>query len=85
MAKTIKQFFPCTPDNRTWEEINGELIIYYGQLNIPVTTEENWRETASMLSSSTAFSSYAIANPDYSPTWQDWVTDFATAVNGKTS
>jgi hypothetical protein len=84
MVKKIKQFFPTDPRNSTWSDINGDLQIYYGQLNIPDSSEENWKETANQLASSPEFSTYAIPNPDNAQNWQEWVSDFATVVNGKT-
>jgi hypothetical protein len=65
--------------------MNGELVIYYGELNIPITTEDSWMETASALAGSPAFAPYGVASPESFQSWQDWITDFSLAVNGKTS
>lgn len=80
---SIQPFFIFNPDYMSWEDYNGNLAISYGELNIPFTAEDDWKITAQVLTSNTAFSSYPIAHPDSYDSWQKWAKDFTEIVNGQ--
>lgn len=80
---SIQPFFIFNPDFMSWEDWNGNLIISYGELNIPFSSEENWKTTASVLTSNTAMSAYPVPHPDNYDSWQQWAKDFTEIVNGK--
>ena len=52
--KNNQPFFPIVPDLMSWEDWNGNFIIYYGQMNVPVTSEENWKDASYDLASAWA-------------------------------
>jgi hypothetical protein len=81
--KINQQFFPFSPELSTWEDWNGNFIIYYGQLNVPSTTEENWKDMANVIAGSTTFSAFPIPSPDNYTTWQDWANEVTLSINGK--
>lgn len=82
-APSIQPFFIFAPDFMSWEDWNGNLLISYGELNIPYNVEENWQETARMLSSNTAMAAYPTPHPDGYDDWRKWAKDFTEIVNGQ--
>jgi len=78
----FNQFFPCIPDYMSWEDWNGNFIMYYGQENVPYHTEENWRVTAKNIAEMVTFSSYPVADPDLYPDWQTWAKNLTEIING---
>jgi len=81
--KHNQQFFPFVPELSSWEDWNGNFIIYYGQLNIPHTSEENWKDAASLIASTFTFSAFPIPDPDTFENWQDWANEVSLSINGK--
>jgi hypothetical protein len=81
--KNNQQFFPFSSELSTWEEWNGNFIIYYGQLNIPYHSEENWKDTASVIASTFTFSAFPIPSPETYNKWQDWANEVSLIINGK--
>jgi hypothetical protein len=81
--KHNQQFFPFVPELSSWEDWNGNFIIYYGKLNIPHTSEENWKDTASLIASTFTFSAFPIPDPDTFENWQDWANEVSLSINGK--
>jgi hypothetical protein len=81
--KLNQQFFPFSPEYSTWEDWNGNFIIYYGQLNIPHTSEENWKDTANVIASTLTFTAFPVPMPDTYENWQDWANEVVTIINGK--
>ena len=81
--KNNQQFFPFSPELSSWEDWNGNFIIYYGQLNIPYHPEENWKDTASVIASTFTFSAFPIPTPDTFDSWQDWANEVTLSINGK--
>ena len=79
----FQQFFPCLPDYMDWDTWNGNLLIYYGQRNIQMAPEDNWREGAMNIVQSPVFSRYPVPTPETYETWQDWAREVTTIVNGK--
>lgn len=80
---SIQPFFIFSPDFMSWEDWNGNLIISYGELNIPYTPEEDWQTTAQVIASNTAMEAYPVPNPDNYENWQQWAKDFTEIVNGQ--
>lgn len=84
MAST-QPVFPFLPQYTTWEDWNGNLIMYYGQELIPYTTEDQWQSTAKSVSQSPTFSAYPVPDPDQYDHWEDWVNQFVLIINGPSS
>jgi hypothetical protein len=78
----FQQFFPFTPNGMSWEDWNGNLIIFYGQEPIGYYSEIDWKETARNLGQLTTFQVYPIPNPDAYDNWQDWALEFTEIING---
>jgi len=81
--KNNQQFFPFDSKHSTWEDWNGNFIIYYGQLNIPHTSEENWREAADVIASTVTFSAFPVPSSETFVNWQDWADEVSLIINGK--
>jgi hypothetical protein len=81
-ARPTQAFFPFVPDYSTWDEWNGNLVIYYGREPIMVDKEENWRSVADEVSSLATFAAYPVPAHDEFDTWQDWAREFTTIING---
>ena len=79
---SVQPFFIFTPEFMSWEDWNGNLAIYFGQLNIPFTDETDWQTTAKVIASNTAMSSFPVPHPDGYDDWQQWAKDFTEIVNG---
>lgn len=78
----IEQFFPFSPSYSTWEDWNGNLIIWYGQETIPHTSEANWKDTANNIAQLPTFAAYPVPSPANFENWQDWANEFTQIVNG---
>jgi hypothetical protein len=81
---TIQKFFPFSPAYSSWEDWNGNLIMFYGEEPIPASIEANWKDTAHSLVQLSTFSSYPVPSPDRFATWQEWASEFTQIVNGPT-
>lgn len=81
----FQSFFPCLPDYMSWEDWNGNLLIYYGQRNIEVASADNWREGAMNIVQSPVFGRYPVPTPDTYQNWQDWAYEFTNIINGPTN
>jgi hypothetical protein len=81
--KNNQQFFPFSSKHSTWEDWNGNFIIYYGQLNIPYNTEENWKDTADSIASTFTFSAFPVPSSETFENWQDWADEVSLIINGK--
>ena len=78
----FQKFFPFVPQYSSWEDFNGNLILYYGQELIAYSPEDAWRNTANGLAETATFSSYPLPNPEIYNTWQEWAAEFVLIVNG---
>jgi hypothetical protein len=78
----FQPFFPFTPNGMSWEDWNGNLIMFYGQEPVAYHPEENWRETARGVSQLTTFEVYPVPDPDVYQNWQDWANEFTLIING---
>ena len=78
----FEQFFPFGSDYSSWEDWNGNLIIWYGQETIAYNTEENWKDTANNVAQLPTFSAYPVPDPDLFENWQDWANQFTQIING---
>lgn len=79
----FQDFFPCTPQYLSWEDFNGNLLVYYSQEPIPFNTEDNWQNTARGLMLLPTFMVYPVPDPEKFQTWQDWASEFTLIVNGR--
>lgn len=70
------------PDFSTWEQWNGNLILYFGDQQFPYVTEENWKQVASSMMTNSIFSQFNVPAPDQFDTWQGWAKAATQAVNG---
>ena len=78
----FQEFFPCLPEYMSWEDWNGNLIIYYGQETIPYSEELFWQDTAKNIAELPTFAAYPVPDPDRYPDWQTWAKDFTEIING---
>ena len=83
MANNFQISFPFLPAYSSWENFNGNLIMYYGQEHIPYTPEENWQHTAKNIAQSSSFSVFPVPDPEKFTSWQDWAGEFVLIVNAK--
>jgi len=83
MAGKFQQFFPFLPDHSTWENFNGNLVLYYAAEGIPYTIETEWKTTAKNVTQSARFSGYLVSDPELFSSWQDWAREFGLIINGK--
>ena len=74
--------FPFLPDYMTWEEWNGNFVIYYGEEPVSISPEEEWQTTAMQIMNLPTFSAYPVSSPDNYINWQDWAHDLAATING---
>ena len=81
-SNKFQKYFPFIPQYTSWEDFNGNLIMYYGQELIPYTIENDWQHTANGMAQSATFSSYPLPNPEIYSNWQDWAAEFTLIVNG---
>lgn len=77
-----QQFFPFLPDYMSWEDWNGNLIMYYAEEVIPYSQELDWKVTANNVAQLPTFSAYPVPLPDLYDDWQDWARQFALIING---
>lgn len=75
-------FFPISPDYMSWEDWNGNFIIYYGQEPIGTSSEEEWKVVANQIAELQTFSAYPIPDPDIFDNWQDWAKEVSVSING---
>jgi len=77
-----QQFFPFLPDYSTWEDFNGNLVMFYSQNNISFNDEANWDVTAREIAQSPSFQAYGTPDPQTYDSWQEWALEFGNLVNG---
>ena len=75
-------FFPVSPDYMSWEDWNGNFIIYYGQEPIGTSSEEEWKVVAAQIAELQTFSAYPIPDPNIFDNWQDWAKEVGVSING---
>lgn len=80
--KRSQAFFPFVPEQMTWEEWNGNFVMWYGQENIGYGTEDDWLSVAHNIARSPTFSVYPVPNPDTFENWQDWAREVTQIING---
>lgn len=77
-----QQSFPMGTNYMSWESWNGAFIEWFGEQPVPFNDEENWRNTATTISSLPNFAVYAIPGDDLFETWQEWAESATAAING---
>lgn len=77
----FQDFFPFIPQNMTWEEWNGNLLIFYSQEPIPYHQEPDWKITAKNVAQLPTFMPYPVPDPERFDHWQDWANEFTLIVN----
>lgn len=80
----FEQFFPFG-SNMSWEDWNGNLIMFYGEEPIPYCAEEDWKTTAKSVVQLTTFEVYPVPDPELFENWQDWADQFTFIINGPSS
>lgn len=80
--RKTEAFFPFLPDYMSWEDWNGNFIIYYGQEPIGTSSEDDWKTIASQIAQLQTFSAYPVSDPDTYENWQDWARDLTLTING---
>ena len=78
----FQEFFPCIPDYMSWEDWNGNLIMFYGQEPIPYGDELSWSQIAKTVVELPTFANYPVPDPTEYPDWQSWAKDFTEIING---
>lgn len=78
----FQQFFPFAPNSMTWEEWNGNFIIYYGQETLPNVSEIEWRDAADQIATLPTFATYPVPSSGNFETWQEWASEVTTIING---
>lgn len=76
------QFFPFVPDYMSWEDWNGNLLVFYSEEPIPYDSEDGWMQVANNIAQLPTFAKYPIPDPDAYPDWQTWAREFSLIVNG---
>ena len=79
---SVNQSFPFNPEYMSWEDWNGNFIVWYGQEPIAHETEDNWQDAAEQISTLPTFASYPIPGPANYASWQDWAKDVTEIING---
>jgi hypothetical protein len=79
----MAQFFPFHPDYSSWEDYNGNLVLYYGQEAIAYNTEDNWQHTAQNIAQTPTFAQFPTPDPMTFNSWQDWAHEFSLIVNSR--
>jgi hypothetical protein len=79
---SIQEFFPCGPEYSSWEDYNGNLVMFYGREPIGHFAEEDWKIAASQVSELATFANYPVPSPELYTEWQEWAKDFSQIVNG---
>jgi len=78
----LQDFFPFSPDYMSWDDWNGNLVIFFEEEAVPVNPEESWQQTAAAINQMPRFLSYALPDPTGFASWQDWADAFTALVNG---
>lgn len=81
---SITQFFPFIPDYMSWDDWNGNLVMFFQEEPIPINDEMAWKNTAASLSALPTFQSYPIPDADLFDSWQEWADALAVSLNGPT-
>jgi len=82
MATSIQEFFPFSPEYSSWEDYNGNLILFFSEEPIGVYPESEWKQTIKDMVNLPVFLSYPIPDPELYDKWQDWANDFSQVLNG---
>lgn len=77
----FQQFFPFG-SNMSWEDWNGNLLMFYGEEPIPYHPEIDWKNTAKSVVQLVAFEAYPVPDPELFENWQDWADEFTFIING---
>lgn len=80
----LQQFFPFSPDYMTWDEWNGNMVLFYSEEPIPYNQEDEWQETAKNIAQLPTFLNYPVPDPTLFENWQDWAKQFTLIINGPT-
>lgn len=70
------------PDFATWDEWNGNLVLYFAEEQFPIVNELFWPEVAHAVTVSPRFDQFGVPNPAYFSDWQSWAKSLTLAVNG---
>jgi hypothetical protein len=82
---SITQHFPFSPEYSTWEDWNGNIVLYFGSEPIGITVDTNWQAGAAQIMNLAPFASYPVSAPESFDNWQDWANSFTQIVNGPSS
>lgn len=79
----FQQSFPYSPDYMSWEDWNGNFILWYGQETVPYHTEDDWQTAAAQIMMLPIFSNYPVPDPKTYDNWQNWAKEFRLIINGE--
>lgn len=80
-----QEFFPFNPNGMSWENWNGNLVMYFAAQPIPYNSEEDWKITAKNVAQLPNFSVYPVPDPELFDKWDEWATQFTMILNGPSS
>lgn len=80
----LQSFFPFTPNFMSWEDWNGNLVMFYGEEPIPALPEEDWKQVANNVAQLATFLNYPVPDPQLYENWEDWALEFTEIINGPT-
>jgi hypothetical protein len=80
----LQSFFPFTPTFMSWEDWNGNLVMFYGEEPIPALPEEDWKQVANNVAQLATFLNYPVPDPQLYENWEDWALEFTEIINGPT-
>ena len=70
------------PEYSSWDDYNGNLVMFYGREPIGHVTEEDWKMVAAQVAQLPTFENYPVPNPEIYVKWQEWAKDFTQIING---
>lgn len=70
------------PDYSTWNDWNGNLILYFAEQQFPDLPEAQWKAVANAVTTNPVFDKFAVPSPELFEDWREWARELTTAVNG---
>ena len=80
-----QEFFPFIPTGSSWENWNGNLVMFYGAQPIPYANEDQWKVVAKNVAQLPFFAAYPVPDPELFEDWGDWALQFTLIINGPSS
>ena len=79
-----KFFLDITPDYASWNDWHSNVIHILSEQNLPHVPDENeWKLFANELQDNPALAAFALPDPIYFASWQEWATNLLAVSNGR--